>query len=233
MLAEMESAGAEKEAELTNLVGQNEALAQERAAMEEVMVTVQQQAERTTLELSASAQENSLLRQEAEGMADELQRLQTERIVQQEELRKHQEDRSGMEEEVARHSEEKQSLQSTVQEDSMTKRSVQQIIYDIERESQAQIQQLHEANGRKEAQIVKLRAELEDAQMLRVGRWKCASCTFINVSANGACEMCNVPRSDGGAMAGGSGGGGGIPVAQPIARPGSAQHHGIVGLPGR
>ena len=167
---------------------------------------------------------------------------------QQEELRQHQEDRSGMEEQVARHSEEKQTLQSTVQEDSMTKRSVQQIIYDIERESQAQIQQLNEANGRKEAQIVKLRAELEDAQRLRVdvdelrqycreleaesGRWKCASCTFINQRANGACEMCNVPRSDVGA-GGGGGGAGGVPVAQPMAMPGSAQHHGIVGLPGR
>ena len=163
-------------------------------------------------------------------------------------MRQHQEDRSGMEEQVARHSEEKQTLQSTVQEDSMTKRSVQQIIYDIERESQAQIQQLNEANGRKEAQIVKLRAELEDAQRLRVdvdelrqycreleaesGRWKCASCTFINQRANGACEMCNVPRSDVGA-GGGGGGAGGVPVAQPMAMPGSAQHHGIVGLPGR
>lgn len=81
VLAEMESAGAEKEAELASLVGQNEALAQERASMEEAVVTAQQQAERTTLELDASAQENGLLRQEAEGMAMELQRLQTERIV--------------------------------------------------------------------------------------------------------------------------------------------------------
>jgi hypothetical protein len=112
--------------------------------------------------------------------------------------------------------------------------------------------------GRKEAQIVRLRAELEEAQRLRVdvdelrqycrqleaesGRWKCRSCTFINQARNAACEMCNVPNS---ATTSGGGGGSGDYVAggtsrearsyaQPSPRSGGrAQDHGIVGLPPR
>jgi hypothetical protein len=112
--------------------------------------------------------------------------------------------------------------------------------------------------GRKEAQIVRLRAELEDAQRLRVdvdelrqycrqleaesGRWKCRSCTFINQARNASCEMCNVPNS---AATGGAVGGSGDYAAggadrgarsyshQSPRSGGSAQDYGIVGLPPR
>lgn len=107
------------------------------------------------------------------------------------------------------------------------------------------------AAGRKEAQIVRLRAELEEAQRLRVdvaelrqycrqleaesGRWKCLSCTFINQAQNVACEMCSVPNSasTGGDVGGYTGGGGVRSYGQQSPRGGGRAQdlEGIVGLP--
>ena len=112
------------------------------------------------------------------------------------------------------------------------------------------------AVGRKEAQIVRLRAELDEAQRLRVdvaelrqycrqleaesGRWKCLSCTFINQARNVVCKMCTAPNSAStGGDVGGTGGGGGHTVVEGVRSysqqapraGGRAQDYGIVGLP--
>ena len=51
--------------------------------MERLVVSAQEQAEATTRELSLTAQENSQLRETAEGMQMELHRLKAEKIVQE------------------------------------------------------------------------------------------------------------------------------------------------------
>lgn len=98
---------------------------------------------------------------------------------------------------------------------------------------------------------MKLRADLEEAQRLRVdvdelrqycrqleaesGRWKCRSCTFINQARNSVCEMCSVQgpvATSGGGLTARSREAGGYSTQPPQGerRP---QDHGIVGLPSR
>ena len=99
---------------------------------------------------------------------------------------------------------------------------------------------------------MRLRAELEEAQRLRIdvdelrqycrqleaesGRWKCRSCTFINQAKNPVCEMCSVPNSSRDVESADDGGGGfvvagGSRDVRDHSQRSQALDHDIVGLP--